>query len=68
MTDVLILTRPQRTADVSDLVATVERARALLEDGDVSAARMIASAAYDEIAKARRLRADRDARENPDRR
>jgi hypothetical protein len=48
MTDGLILTSPQRPADASDLVTTVERARALLDDGDVTAARMIASAAYDE--------------------
>ncbi|OBY04472.1 hypothetical protein BAE36_25010 [Rhizobium leguminosarum bv. trifolii] len=39
---------PIPRVDASDLVATVERARQLLDDGDVMAARMIASAAYDE--------------------
>lgn len=39
---------PVVRSDSSDLVATVERARQLLDDGDVMAARMIASAAYDE--------------------
>ncbi|MDK1386348.1 SAM-dependent methyltransferase [Sinorhizobium sp. 8-89] len=34
--------------DASDLLATVERARKLLDDGDVIAARMLASAAYDQ--------------------
>ncbi|KEC73174.1 hypothetical protein RLPCCGM1_c1290 [Rhizobium leguminosarum bv. phaseoli CCGM1] len=39
---------PVTRVDASDLVATVERARQLLDDGDVMAARMIAAAAYDE--------------------
>ncbi|WP_245521770.1 hypothetical protein U8P68_10750 [Rhizobium ruizarguesonis] len=39
---------PVPRVDASDLVATVERARQLLDDGDVMAARMIAAAAYDE--------------------
>lgn len=34
--------------DASDLLATVERARKLLDDGDVIAARMLASVAYDQ--------------------
>ncbi|MEY9098869.1 hypothetical protein ABIA24_001778 [Sinorhizobium fredii] len=34
--------------DASDLLATVERARRLLDDGDVIAARMLASVAYDQ--------------------
>lgn len=34
--------------DASDLAATVERARALLDEGDVIAARLIAAAAYDQ--------------------
>ncbi|TCN30315.1 SAM-dependent methyltransferase [Sinorhizobium americanum] len=37
-----------RRHDASDLLATVERARRLLDDGDVIAARMLASAAYDQ--------------------
>jgi len=35
-------------ADASDLAATVERARSLLDDGDVLAARMLAAGAYDQ--------------------
>lgn len=34
--------------DASDLAATVERARQLLDEGDVIAARMLATAAYDQ--------------------
>ncbi|MBB2841298.1 UNVERIFIED_ORG: hypothetical protein GGE64_005080 [Rhizobium etli] len=39
---------PVARVDASDLVAAVERARQLLDDGDVMAARMIAAAVYDE--------------------
>ncbi|MBB3288177.1 MULTISPECIES: class I SAM-dependent methyltransferase [unclassified Rhizobium] len=35
-------------ADASGLVATVQRARALLDDGDVMRARIVAAAAYDQ--------------------
>ena len=35
-------------ADASDIVAVVERARALLDEGDVMAARMLAAGAYDQ--------------------
>jgi hypothetical protein len=34
--------------DASDLAATVERARALLDDGDVAAARMLAAGVYEQ--------------------
>lgn len=36
------------SVDASDLAATVERARALLDDGDVIAARLLAAGAYDQ--------------------
>lgn len=39
---------PAVITDSSDLAATVERARALLDEGDVMAARMLASASYDQ--------------------
>lgn len=39
---------PATIADASDLLAVVERARALLDDGDVIAARLLAAGAYDQ--------------------
>ena len=42
------MTAPAHMADASDLLAVVERARALLDDGDVIAARMLAAGAYDQ--------------------
>lgn len=39
---------PVAIADASDIVAVVERARALLDEGDVMAARMLAAGAYDQ--------------------
>lgn len=41
--------------DASDLVATIERARALFDEGDVIAAKMIAAAAYDQAKSAAHL-------------
>ncbi|MFC5037995.1 SAM-dependent methyltransferase [Tianweitania sediminis] len=43
------------SADASDLAATVERARALLDDGDVFDAKMLASAAYEQAKLAGKL-------------
>lgn len=42
------MTLPAAISDASDLAATVERARTLLDDGDVIAARLLAAAAYDQ--------------------
>ena len=42
------ITRAVVPFDASGLAETVERARALLDDGDVAAARMLASGAYDQ--------------------
>ncbi|MGQ2906720.1 MAG: SAM-dependent methyltransferase [Aliihoeflea sp.] len=39
---------PVAISDASDIAAVVERARALLDDGDVIAARMLAAGAYDQ--------------------
>lgn len=39
---------PVARADASDIAAVVERARALLDDGDVMAARILAAGAYDQ--------------------
>ena len=39
---------PAPIVDASDLLAVVERARALLDEGDVLAARMLAAGAYDQ--------------------
>lgn len=39
---------PAAVADASDLAAVVERARALLDEGDVLAARLLAAAGYDQ--------------------
>lgn len=49
---------PAAIADASDIAAVVERARALLDDGDVIAARLLAVGAYDQ-AKAAAGFADR---------
>ncbi len=47
--------------DASDIAAVVERARALLDEGDVIAARLLAAGAYDQAKAAAAFGARFDA-------